>query len=186
MATFLATPSSANLLAAVTDETGTGALVFANTPTLVTPVLGVATATSINKVAITAPATSATLTLANGSTLATSGAFSITLTSTAGTNVTLPTTGTLATLAGAETFTNKLRVSFGTGNDRSQLLFNHPDTSGGGIFSYSGIGGYNSTEFSRNNYYDNAAADWLRFDVSKAASSWLLDQSGNVEYWTAT
>ena len=47
IATFLATPSSANLIAAVTDETGTGALVFANTPTLVTPVLGAATGTSI-------------------------------------------------------------------------------------------------------------------------------------------
>ena len=36
VATFLATPSSANLRAAVTDETGTGALVFATTPTFVT------------------------------------------------------------------------------------------------------------------------------------------------------
>jgi hypothetical protein len=40
VATFLATPSSANLISAVTDETGTGALVFANSPTLVTPALG--------------------------------------------------------------------------------------------------------------------------------------------------
>jgi hypothetical protein len=40
VATFLGTPSSANLAAAVTDETGTGALVFATSPTLVTPVLG--------------------------------------------------------------------------------------------------------------------------------------------------
>jgi hypothetical protein len=40
VATFLATPSSANLLAAVSDETGTGALVFATSPTLVTPALG--------------------------------------------------------------------------------------------------------------------------------------------------
>lgn len=40
VATFLATPSSANLASAVTDETGSGALVFANTPTFVTPVLG--------------------------------------------------------------------------------------------------------------------------------------------------
>lgn len=40
VATFLGTPSSANLASAVTDETGTGALVFANSPTLVTPVLG--------------------------------------------------------------------------------------------------------------------------------------------------
>lgn len=47
VATWLATPSSANLAAAVTDETGTGALVFANTPTLVTPALGAATATTL-------------------------------------------------------------------------------------------------------------------------------------------
>jgi hypothetical protein len=40
VATWLGTPSSANLAAAVTDETGTGALVFANSPTLVTPALG--------------------------------------------------------------------------------------------------------------------------------------------------
>ena len=107
VATFLGTPSSANLASAITDETGTGALVFANTPTLVTPVLGVATATSVNKVAITAPASSATLTLADGSTLATSGAFSTTFTTTNTTTLTLPTTGTLATLTGTETFANK-------------------------------------------------------------------------------
>jgi hypothetical protein len=47
VSSFLATPSSANLASAVTDETGSGALVFANTPTLVTPVLGAASATSI-------------------------------------------------------------------------------------------------------------------------------------------
>jgi hypothetical protein len=46
VATFLGTPSSANLAAAVTGETGSGALVFATSPTLVTPVLGVATGTS--------------------------------------------------------------------------------------------------------------------------------------------
>ena len=47
VATFLATPSSSNLASAVTDETGSGALVFANTPTLVTPVIGAATGTSL-------------------------------------------------------------------------------------------------------------------------------------------
>lgn len=40
VATFLATPSSSNLASAVTDETGSGALVFATSPTLVTPALG--------------------------------------------------------------------------------------------------------------------------------------------------
>jgi hypothetical protein len=37
---FLNNPTSANLAAAVTDETGSGALVFATSPTLVTPALG--------------------------------------------------------------------------------------------------------------------------------------------------
>jgi hypothetical protein len=44
VATFLATPSSANLATAVTDEVGTGFLVFSNSPTLVTPALGTPTA----------------------------------------------------------------------------------------------------------------------------------------------
>lgn len=39
VATFLGTPSSANLAAALTDETGTGAAVFGTSPTISTPVL---------------------------------------------------------------------------------------------------------------------------------------------------
>ncbi len=70
---FLQVPSSANLATAVTDETGSGALVFANTPTLVTPALGVATATSVNKVTITQPATGSTITVDDGFTLHASG-----------------------------------------------------------------------------------------------------------------
>ena len=40
---FLANPTSANLRAAMTDETGTGVLVFNNTPTLIAPILGTPT-----------------------------------------------------------------------------------------------------------------------------------------------
>jgi hypothetical protein len=70
-------------------------------PTLTTPTLGVATATSINKVAITAPQSAATLTISNNGSLITSGGHSVTLTSTNTTDVTLPTTGTLATTSNA-------------------------------------------------------------------------------------
>lgn len=77
LSAFSAT-TSAELRGVISDETGSGALVFATSPTLVTPTLGVATATSVNKVAITAPATSATLTIADGKTLTASNTLSLT------------------------------------------------------------------------------------------------------------
>ena len=40
MATWLATPSSANLASTLTDETGSGLAVFGTSPTFITPVLG--------------------------------------------------------------------------------------------------------------------------------------------------
>jgi hypothetical protein len=68
-------------------------------PSFTTPTLGVATATSINKVTVTAPTTSATLTLVQGSTLQTTGAFALNLTSTAASTPTFPAgTSTLAAL----------------------------------------------------------------------------------------
>jgi len=47
VATFLGTPSSANLAAALTDETGSGSAVFATSPTLVTPILGTPTSATL-------------------------------------------------------------------------------------------------------------------------------------------
>ena len=45
--TFLVTPSSANLASALTDKTGTGVTVFATSPSLTTPTIGAATATTV-------------------------------------------------------------------------------------------------------------------------------------------
>ena len=73
-------------------------------PTLVTPTLGVATATSINKVAFTAPATNATLTIADGKTLTANR--TLTFTGTDGVTVTFPSTNaTMARTDAAQTFT---------------------------------------------------------------------------------
>lgn len=47
VATFLGTPSSANLATALTDETGSGAAVFATSPTFTTPNIGAANGTSL-------------------------------------------------------------------------------------------------------------------------------------------
>jgi hypothetical protein len=82
----------------------------------VSPNINTATATSINKVAITAPTTSATLTIANLKTLTVNN--SITLAGTDATVMTFPTTtATIAridasqTFAGTQTFTNQIQGS---------------------------------------------------------------------------
>lgn len=70
IAAFLATPSSANLATAVTDETGSGALVFGTSPTLTTPNLGTPSAINLTNATnvppstprVTATASTATLT----------------------------------------------------------------------------------------------------------------------------
>lgn len=76
------TPTSSNTnwaqLNGTAAATGSGAPVFATSPTLVTPTIGAATATSVNKVAITAPASSATITVANGKTLTASNTLTLT------------------------------------------------------------------------------------------------------------
>lgn len=90
--------TSANLAAAITDETGSGSLVFATSPSLVTPTLGVASATSVNKVTITAPATGSTLTIADGKTLTASN--TLTFTGTDASSVAFGTGGTVAYTGG--------------------------------------------------------------------------------------
>lgn len=89
----------------IASQTGTGTkFVVDTTPTLITPILGVASATSINKVAITVPATSATLTIADGKTLTASN--SLTMAGTDATTMTFPTTSaTIARTDTGQTFT---------------------------------------------------------------------------------
>jgi len=77
-----------------TASTGTGSVVFATSPSLTTPTLGVASATSINKVAFTTPATGSTLTIADGKTLTASN--TLTFTGTDSSSVAFGTGGTVA------------------------------------------------------------------------------------------
>ncbi len=85
---FAAT-TSAQLAGVLSDETGSGLAVFGTSPTLTTPVLGIATATSINKVAFTAPATGSTLTIAEGATLTASASATVNGTNTGDQTITL-------------------------------------------------------------------------------------------------
>jgi hypothetical protein len=100
VATFLATPSSSNLASAVTDETGTGSLVFATSPTLVTPALGTpssGTLTNCTFPILNQNTTGSAASLTTGRTISITGDLSYTSPSFNGSeNVTG--TGTLATV----------------------------------------------------------------------------------------
>jgi hypothetical protein len=107
VATFLGTPSSANLASAVTDETGSGLLVFATSPTLNNPTV---TDYVESVVAIGTVTTSNTLSLTNGTvqtaTLTASTACTFTMpTATAGKSFILLLKQAAATGNGSATFT---------------------------------------------------------------------------------
>lgn len=97
---IFAATTSAQLLGVISDETGSGALVFATSPTLITPILGVATATTINGLTITT--STGTLTIANGKTLTVSN--TLTFTGTDSSSVALGAGGTVGYLGTAQTW----------------------------------------------------------------------------------
>jgi len=148
VATFLGTPSSANLAAAVTDETGSGSLVFATSPTLVTPNLGAASATSIaasgtvtgsnlsgtntgDQTTITGNAGSATIlqTARNINGVSFNGSADITVTAAAGTltGATLASGVTASSLTSLGTITSLTATAL-TVNDNTTLGSSNTDT----------------------------------------------------------
>jgi Repeat of unknown function (DUF5907) len=95
--------------------TGSGNVVRATSPILVTPTLGTATVTSVNKVAITTPTNSATLTIADGKTLTASDDATVSGTNTGDQTITL--TGDVT-----GTGTGSFSTTIGTGKVTNSML----------------------------------------------------------------
>jgi hypothetical protein len=103
---------------AISAVTGTGAAVLANTPTLITPALGVATATSINGLALTA--STGTLTIANGKTLTASNSITI-----AGTDGKTLTVSNSLTFTGTDGSTIAFPLTVANGGTGAVTLTSH-------------------------------------------------------------
>lgn len=119
------TTTSAQLATAISDETGTGVVVFNNSPTLITPTLGAATATSIN--GLTISSSTGTLTIANGKTLTASNTLTFTGTDTS--SVAFGAGGTVAYVA------NKLSVFAATSSSELAGVISDETGTGALVFA---------------------------------------------------
>jgi len=154
--------------------TGSGSDVKATSPTLVTPVLGVATATTINKLTITAPATGSTLTILDGKTLTSNK--TLIFDGTDSTTHTFPSTSSSVaridaaqSFTGTQTFNNYLQLSENGGILLDQTL------SADGKFSISkgriGTLGETISSVGTLVYYKASDSRWWRTDSDAAATS---------------
>lgn len=184
VATFLATPTSANLAAALTDETGTGAAVFANTPTLVTPVIGAATGTSLSvtgQLTSTVATGTAPLAVTSTTNVANLNASSLsggTFPAPGAIGGTTPAAGTFTTLTG------RTSVTAGIVGTTSGLLNLSGSTSGTATFTAPAVAGTttNPVVMSNNLSGPNGGSGNPQYSGSGSSnqSGFWTDASGNV------
>ncbi len=171
LSVFAAT-TSAQFAGIISDATGTGSVVLATSPTLTTPIIGVATATTINKVTITQPAASATLTIANTKSLTVSNI--LTFTGTDSSSVAFGAGGTVVYTGANSTLTNLTGM---TGAIQAPTQVN--DANGVAVLTFTSNASA-VDNWSAVNNVNNSAALQLLSTQTNATGKILAKGTGNI------
>lgn len=183
------TGTQLNYLSAATGTTGTTStnVVFSTNPTFITPTLGAATATTINKVTITQPTNSSALTIAEGKTFTANSSFTI---STGGDNSTLAIAANKTlTVSNTLTFTGTDGISVAFGATGGTVLY-----SGGALgaasatsLTITGTAGVGFVEFPTQSSPPSAPASGYRdYADTTGRRAWIRQSDGFTRTWDAT
>jgi hypothetical protein len=166
------------------NVTGSGGIALATSPSFTTPTLGVASATSVNKVAITAPASSATITIADGKTLTASN--TLTLTATDGSTAAFGAGGTVAytgnklsVFAATSSLELKGVISDETGS--GALVFGTAPTITSPALSNTPVTGVKSAHFN-GGVSTGATTGTINIDWTSGAVATQAEPTGNITY----
>ncbi len=182
IATFLGTATSANLAAAVTNETGSGALVFGTAPTLTTPVIS----SIVNTGTLTLPTSTDTLVGRATTDTLTNKSIALGSNTVTGTSANLATALSDETGTGAAVFASSPTLTTPTIASFANATHNHTNSAGGGQLTVAAHSDYaaGNIAYNASDYGANNSATWTVDAADKATFAYVRD-GNKLTVWFA-